>query len=493
MARHLKPTKQLLGREAVAVLVPPNIKRPLLAALDAVDAGDMVTALSKFGECAAIDPTNKAVLYFGSDAAQKAYFHLRFADPPPAASLVSRWRAAAFTLSLAACEADPQDPVPAHNLARFIHDDGDDKGCVEWYRQALSLKRDFVESWGNLGTALYSEGHVEEAEACWTKCVTFETDQPSGLTSQAYVWLRRGDYARGWAALNARWSDPTFLAGYARKDLPGQMWTGQPLRKRDQLYVHGEQGLGDHVQFARYLPILIEQGYPVCGLETRAPLKTWMEACLPEVPIYVRDVDEKPHITHHVSLMSLPGILGLSDFPPPLKPDVPRATKDISPRPLRVGLLWRGTTGNMADFQRSIPVEKLEALSGMSGVTWVPLQYDPSGAAGLQASLWIGDNVEQAPPYDDVLGLAKVMMGLDMVVAVDTLGAHVSGSLGVPTLMLHRFCREWRWGQHTARTDWYPSVTNITCPKPYDWDGVLAEVRETLGRQSMLAETVAPK
>ncbi len=85
------------------------------------------------------------------------------------------------------------------------------------------------------------------------------------------------------------------------------------------------------------------------------------------------------------------------------------------------------------------------------------------------------------------------MMGLDMVVAVDTLGAHVSGSLGVPTLMLHRFCREWRWGQHTTTTDWYPSVTNITCAKPYDWDGVLAEVRETLGRQIMFAETVAPK
>ncbi len=470
-----------MGREAVGVLVPPNMKRHLLAALDAVEKGDMVGALSGFAECAKIDPTNKAVLYFGSDAAQKAYFHLRFSDPPPDPNFVRRWREAAFTLSLAACEADPSDPVPCHNLARFIHDDGDDKGCVEWYRQALSLKRDFVESWGNLGTALYSEGHVEEAERCWDKAVAFETDQPSGSTSQAYIWLRRGEYAKGWTALNARWNDPTFLASYGRKDLPGQAWTGQPLRKRDMLYIHGEQGMGDHVQFARYIPTLIEQGWPVVGFETRSQLKTWMQACLPDVPVYVRDVDEKPHITHHVSLMNLPGILGLDEFPPPLRPRevLPpgRFIKDVR----RVGLIWKGTSGNMADYQRSIPIEQLELLADTPGVTFIPLQYDPTGATALQASLWLGSNVEAPAPYNDVLGLAQVMAGLDMVVAVDTLGGHVAGSLGIPTLMLHRFCLEWRWRQPPNFADWYRSVQHIVQPAPYDWASVLRDVRGRLG------------
>lgn len=454
----------------------------------------MVAALHAFGECAKIDPTNKAVLYFGSDAAQKAYFHLRFADPPPDPGYVARWREAAFTLSLAACEADPNDPVPCHNLARFIHDDGDDKGCVEWYQRALSLKRDFVESWGNLGTALYSEGLIKEAELCWSKCVAFEADSPSGSTSQAYIWLRRGDYARGWTALNTRWSDPTFLASYGRKDLKGQAWMGQPLRRRDTLYIHGEQGMGDHVQFARYIPELIARGMNVVGLETRAPLKTWFQACLPDLQIDVRDVDEKPHFSHHVSLMNLPGILGLPEFPPALAP-MPKpptgnqAVEGFGPngnaggarKNKRIGLIWKGTTGNMADYQRSIPIEKLDALADVLGVTWIPLQFDPSGASFLQAALWLGSNVEQPPVYPDVLGLAKVMAGLDMVVSVDTLGCHIAGSLGVPTLMLNRFCREWRWGQHARDTAWYPSMTLLTCPVPNDWTSVLTDVRRLVG------------
>ncbi len=184
--------------------------------------------------------------------------------------------------------------------------------------------------------------------------------------------------------------------------------------------------------------------------------------------------------------MNLPGILGLAEFPPPLAPfGYCPASSDTDDRRLsdikRIGLIFKGTTGNMADYQRSIPIEKLEALADVPGVTFVPLQYDPSGASFLQAALWLGSNVEQPPAYPDVLGLANVMAGLDMVVSVDTLGAHVAGSLGVPTLMLNRFCREWRWGQHTTDTAWYQSMTMLTCPAPNDWTSVLTDVRGLVG------------
>lgn len=457
----------------------PRLAKLLDKALAAVRANDLVLALKYFGECAEIDPTNKAVLYFGSDAAQRAYFSLRYADPLPEGAKLAEWREAAFTLTCACHWADPNDPVALHNVGRFLHDDGQDAEAVDWYQKALSIKREQVESWGNLGTCLYTLGDVQGAELCWSKCVAFEATNPSGSLAQAYIWLRRGDFARGWPALNARWEDQTFQAQYGRPDLGGKMWTGQPLGKKDTLMIHGEQGLGDHVQFARYIPELIARGYKIAGLETRAPLKRWMEACLPDVPVFVRDKDTLPGFTHHVPLMSLPGLMGIEDAPRPLAPlYLHSPTYPTWEGRGHVGLVWKGTTGNPIDVQRSIPDALLGQLADLPGVTWVPLQYDPTGNADLTTRAWLGKAVEPTPAYKDVLDLSEIMAGLDMVVAVDTLGAHVAGSIGVPTLLLHRHNREWRWQQHAETTEWYPSVVQLTQPAPGDWTSVLAQVRE---------------
>lgn len=476
---HRSTPRRVEPGEALHVL-NPKLAKLLQRALDAMKQNDLVLALKHFGECAEIDPTNKAVLYFGSDAAQRGYFRLRYSDPLPADSKVDQWREAARTLTMACHWADENDPIAIHNVGRFFHDDGDEQAAVEWYQRALKLNRAQVESWGNLGTCLYTLGDTQGAELCWSKAVAFDATNPSGDLAQAYIWLRRGDYLRGWKALNARWEDQTFQASYGRPDLGGTMWTGQPLGKKDTLLIHGEQGLGDHVQFARYIPELIARGYKVAGLETRGPLKRWMEASLPDVPVFDRDRDTLPGFTHHVPLMSLPGLLGMEEVPPALAPPTSPYPVRTLREPVRVGLVWKGTTGNPIDQQRSLPDDLLGTLADIPGVTWVPLQYDPTGNADLTARAWLGASCEPTPGYGDVLELAEIMAGLDMVVAVDTLGAHVAGSLGVPTLLLHRFNREWRWGQFSESTDWYPSVTNLTCPAPNDWASVLEQVRARL-------------
>lgn len=476
-----RPQPQMLeGRDALDSLVTPEVKKPLVRALKALDAGNLVESLKHFADASMIDPTNKAVLYFGADAAQRAYFALKHQDRSPPPEKLAQWRQCTMTLAMACAEADPSDPVASHNVGRFVQDDGDDETAIAWYKRALSLKRDQVESWGNLGTAFYSLGLTLEAERAWTKCVSHEALNATGAIAQAYVWLRRGDFQRGWPALNNRWRDASFVANYGRKDLPGQPWIGQPLRQRDRLLVHGEQGLGDHVHFARYICSLVEQGYPVAAIETRGPLQRWMQACFPEIPVVVREApkDDWPHITHHVPMMSLPGILSIWEPPAPLAPDVPRFTYPHSEARRRAGICWRGTKGNLADAIRSIPVHHLNALANIPGIQWVNLQYDPSGETDLQASLWLG-NAEPIR-YTDVLELADIMVGLDMVVSCDTLALHVAGSLGVPTIAMHRYNREWRWLQHTETTTLYPSVTNLTCPEPGDWTGLLQLVRERL-------------
>ncbi len=468
------------GKDALQVL-NPELAAPLTAALEAVARDDLPGAMKHFGRCAEIDPLNQAVLYFGSEAAQKAYFARKFSEPPAPPEKLEQWRNAAFTLTIACSEARPDDPVAMHNVGRFLDDELAPDYAIPWYEKALQMDRTQVESWANLGTCHATLGDMAKAELCWSKAVAFEAKNASGLMSQGYIWLRRGDYLRGWKALNARWMDPSFTGNYGRKDLGGQPWTGQPLKKSDTLFLHGEQGLGDHVQFARYIPALLERKIRVVGLETRGPLKRWFEEALGETPVvvYERDKDTLPGFTHHAPLMSLPGLLGMEDLPPSLAPAVKSAPL-MQSAARRIGLTWKGAVGNGVDAIRSIPDDLLRHLADIPGVTWIPLQFDPSGTADLTARSWLGKHVEAAPVYGNVYELGQIMAGLDMVVTVDTLNAHISGSLGVPTLMLHRYSPEWRWRVEGDWAPWYPSATHLKCPTPGDWTSLLRGVADRL-------------
>lgn len=466
--------KKLTGLDAM-MAVAPQFAKPLKAALGALDRGDLLESLRYFAVCAEIDPTNKALLHFGAQPLERAYFGLKQAENPPPEDQLLKWRDFAYTILVAATEAFPDDPVALHNVGRFVQDEGDDQGSIEWYRKALRIKQDQVESWGNLGTAHYTLGDVDRAEQFWSRCVAFDAENASGKLAQAYIWLRRGDTMRGWPALNTRWDDQTFGLTYGRKDLTGKPWTGQPLRRGDSVLVHGEQGLGDHVQFARYIPLMVERGIAVAGLETRGPLLRWFRECL-SVPVVEREKDPLPKYTHHVPLMSLPGILQCWEPPAPIAPPVDRCRLE---GPRRIGLVWAGTRGNTADAHRSIEASELRHLADLPGVRWVSLQYDPSGSADITARAWLGEGVETTE-YRDVYELAQVMASLDAVVTVDTLACHVAGSIGVPCYVLHRFNREWRWQQHSERTDWYPSHQMLTCPRPGAWTDLLRSVRDRL-------------
>jgi hypothetical protein len=483
--------KRLTGIDAL-IHMAPAFGKPLKAAIEAADRGELMESMRHFATAANIDPTNKALLHFAAPPLERAYFALKYAENPPDDNYLAQVRSFTWDIVSAAAEAFPDDPIAVHNVGKFLQDDGDDEGSVQWYRRGLALKRDQVESWGNLGTALYQLGHADEAEVCWSRCVAFPAENASGLYTQGFVWLRRGDYIRGWPALNARWEDRTFGQTYGRKDLLGKPWTGQPLRKGESLLVHGEQGFGDHVQFARYIPPLLERGIRIAGVETRAPLTRWFEQCL-SVPVVVKD-QPLPKYTHHVPMMSLPGLLKCWDAPKPLTPISWKPLRLTKTTNRRIGIVWAGTRGNQVDRVRSMPAELLGELADLPGITWVPLQYDPSGVADLTARAWLGKSVEASPSYQDALGLAEVMAGLDAVVTVDTLAAHIAGSIGVPTYVLHRFSREWRWSQHTETTAHYPSHVMLTQPAPDDWTSLVRQLRERLlGHQEpAVAPLVAP-
>lgn len=484
--RKAKPVKTFAvpeGQEAVVgtktwrEVVPKHLQEPLGKALAAMEAGDNKTALYWFGKCAELEPFSRPVLYFGATCASQAYFGLRGAgtDAPP--HIVEGWRECAETLTKAAYEVAPDDAVACHNVGRFVQDCGRDEEAMEYYRQAIILDPGQVETWANYGTAHAQQGNMAEANKCWDRAIHLEPRHASGLLAQSYIFLRREQYPEGWKAFEARWADREFVAGYGRKDLHAPIWRGEPLKKGESVLFHGEQGLGDHVQFARFVQEAKNRGIPVFGMETRGTLKRWMAQAMPDVDIFVRDVDKPQGFTHQASFMSLPHLLGttIDTIPAPLAPTITEP-KRIEASGRNIGIAWHGAVGNPADYLRSMPHELLVHLADVPDVTWINLQYDPH--ADLRLRSWLGNQcINGIEGCRDVLDTAQVMAGLDLVVCVDTLTAHLAGSLGIPTLVMQRFAREWRWGEGRTDTPWYPSVTQITQKAPHDWIGVLNEVK----------------
>ena len=477
------------GTSKWSVAIPPYLQVPLKKALDAMDKNEHPEALKWFGECMQRIPQEefakhgKVVLYFGGQVAAQAYLAVKNRDPQPPWEELNEWGQMAEAILQGACEVSPDDPVPHHNLGRLYQDNGDMAAAIAAYQKALSLDPTMVETWGNLGTAFTQVGDDELGHQCNQRCVDLPAALASGKMAQAFIHLRYGRYEQGWKLWWERWNDLVFTGNYGRKDLKKPHWRGEPYRRRHKILVTGEQGLGDHVQFVRYVRTMLNDEYPITAIETRKPLKRWMQACFPELTVVVRDEEPLPDYTHHCTMMDFPSIVGttLDTIPPPVAPLVEVKKLDIPAGHKAIGIAWEGAKGNSADYVRSIPRVLLVHLADIPNVTWVNLQF----GEWQTCRAWLGKNtVDGTKDCTDVLDTASVMAGLDHIFTVDTLTCHLAGSLGVPTTVLHRYCREWRWLDKTVggeKSHWYPSIRSWDKTAPDDWVPLLLRVRKELG------------
>lgn len=478
---------KMAGTKNWSVAIPPYLQVPLKKALDHMDANNGAEALRWFGVCMEAIPQErfaedgKVVLYFGGQVAAQAYFAVKNRDPQPDQATIDEWGQMAEAILTGACETSPKDPVPRHNLGRLYQDNGDIHRAIAEYQQALMLDPSMVETWGNLGTAFTQIGEDALGAECNDRCVSLPAPLASGKMAQAFIHLRYHRYEEGWKLWWERWNDLTFTGNYGRKDLTKPHWRGEPYRRRDRILVTGEQGLGDQVQFVRYVKTMLEGGYPITAIETRQPLKRWMQRCFPDLDVVVREKEPLPNYTKHCTMMDFPSICGttVETIPPPIAPLV-EAKRLVTDGTKAIGIAWEGAKGNSADYVRSIPRELLQHLRDIPGVTWVNLQFGEA----LTAKAWLGERViDGTEGCDDVLDTAAVMAGLDHIFTVDTLTCHLAGSLGVPTTVLHRYCREWRWGDRSVSGDtshWYPSIRSWDKTEPEDWVPLLKKVRDSI-------------
>lgn len=329
-------------------------------------------------------------------------------------------------------------------------------------------------AWANLANLRFAQERLPEALQASSQAIDAGLSTPETRTYRAHILLASGDLPAGFREFEHRLGLAELAGGLAGR--PGTLWRGEPLAGR-RILLWAEQGLGDTLQFARYVLPLAQAGAHVI-LAVQAPLRNLLRDSL---PVEVVGLEEPVAADFHCPLLSLAERLGTDagtiPWPGPyLRPPVGTAALadlDALPRP-RVGLVWAGNPAHHNDANRSMPFDALLPLLATPGVGFCSLQMGAAASAAADRPAqahW----VDVAPSLRDFADTAAALARLDLVLAVDTSVAHLAGGLGIPGAILLAFAPDWRWHLERDRSPWYPSLRLLRQRAPRDWRSVVED------------------
>src|SRR5262249_49093564 len=258
----------------------------------------------------------------------------------------------------------------------------------------------------------------------------------------------------------------------------------------ERILLHSEQGLGDTLQFVRYVPLVAEHGGTVI-LEVPGELRRLLFDIDGASEIVVRG-NPLPHFDRHCPLLSLPLAFhtDLKTIPaqvPYLQADqsaIQAFSHKLVHNGLRVGLVWAGNPIHTRDPQRSIPVAQLASLTEIPGIRFYSLQKG-SAASQLQDLPRSVNLTDFGPELADFTDTAALLSSLDLLISVDTATAHLAGALGLPVWILLTHSPDWRWLLDRPDSPWYSTARLFRQPAPGDWSSVIAEIAAELRKLAL--------
>jgi tetratricopeptide (TPR) repeat protein len=384
----------------------------------------------------------------------------------------------------------PESAEIASNAAGLLAKIGREEEAEALYRKAIALNPNFSTAHSNLGVLLVDMEREAEAEGCFREALRIQPDYLQGGLNLGQLLLTQGRLAEAWPLYENR--QYLYTRGKTAAPLTPDtcpQWQGESLVGKSIL-VMPEQGLGDEIQFSRYLAWLKAQG-PERLLLVCRPNQLALMQTLAGPDAVVSLPEAKPHLAGYdywTFLLSLPRYAGttLETIPnrvPYLHPDAQRVER-LSPwlagTGLRVGLIWQGNPKHSNDADRSLPgLETLAPLWQVDGVRFFSLQLTPEAAWPTAQPL-----VDLSPAICDFADTAALLSQLDLLISVDSSVAHLAGALGVPCwLLLPHYKSDWRWLKARDDTPWYPHTRLFRQSRRSDWSGPLAAVSAALAEQ----------
>jgi tetratricopeptide (TPR) repeat protein len=381
-------------------------------------------------------------------------------------------------------ELKPESPDAWLRLGRLCRERRDFGVAEAYLRKACELVPNSVDILLELGATLIPQDKTADAFDCCRKILAIRPDSVEAFYNMGYLQLRNGDYLAGFANFEARLGMESLKID--RRKYLQPRWDGSPLGGRSIL-VYGEQGMGDVIQFSRYLPLVAQQGGKVV-FEVDGPLVPLFGTSFAGVAQVVPKSETPPMTDVYIQSLSLPHIFRttLDTVPNRIPYLIPDPSKVAALRHLladdsafRVGLVWRGSSRNPMDQERSASLAAFSPLADLDGVSLYSLQVGPAGddAMSPPGGMRLTDHTAR---LEDLSDTAAMIANLDLVISIDTAVAHLAGALGKPTWLLLAFVPDWRWLIGREDSPWYPTMRLFRQERPGDWSGVIERVRNAL-------------
>jgi hypothetical protein len=323
-------------------------------------------------------------------------------------------------------------------------------------------------------------GRFTEAMRAFDAALRHDPHSDEALANKGCLQLLLGDFAAGWEGYEHRWYEGERLTPISSAKFNLQ----SPMRLAGRkILVVNDHGLGDTIQFFRYVALLAEAGAEVTFA---CPPKMWRLLGSSGAKIAWRDVkDQSGEFDATLALSSLPRACEtrLETIPAPipyLSAELDRVAHwrgRMDGEGPRIGMCWSGSSDFRVDPRRSIPPIHLAPLAGLPNARFFSLQKEDVASPfpeKLEPRLIRFDGVDSGP--DGFVDTAAIMANLDLIVTCDTSIAHLAGALGRPVWVALKHIAEWRWMNGRADSPWYPTMRLFHCREGDDWTALFQEI-----------------
>lgn len=437
---------------------------------------NMGNVLQEKGELdAAIDSYNQA-LKFKTDYAE-VYYNMGIALKKK-----GNLDAAIFS-NQQAIKIIPDYAEAYNNMGNALKEKENLDAAINSYSKALQINPDYAEANYNIGNALKEKGQLGAAINSYKAAININPDYADAFCNLSIIKNLQGDLKSGFELYEWRCKIKDPLIWPARSQF---IWrTNRPVTGK-HFFVYEEQGIGDIIQFCRYLPLLEQKGAHVT-FEVSSNLHALLQTMDSRVSL-ITSVPEESKIDFESPLMSLPHLFDTDLKSIPARTSYLLADQykvktwddRLGKGKFKIGICWQGSKSKV-DVGRSFPLSCFENISKTPNVELISLHKGEGEdqIANIDFDVTtLGPDFDAGP--DAFVDTAAVMMNCDLIITSDTAVAHLAGALGCQTWVALKHIPDWRWMLNRSDSPWYPTMTLYRQKDRGDWANVFYAIKHDL-------------
>ncbi len=388
-----------------------------------------------------------------------------------------------------ALRIQPNFPIAYNNLGNSLRYLGRVEEADAAFEAALALQPDYFNALRNRGTLHAWTGRIDLAFRYYYEAMKLQPNDAELHRNLGVIHLLQGDFPNGWQEYRYRWQCKEAVQNNYRQP----KWTGQDLTGKTIL-LYSEQGLGDTLNFVRFVRVLKQRGARIL-LHMQPALLALLQGCHGIDALIPNSWTVEQPFDYHCSLIDVADVLKIDAESIPS--EVPylnlpqnlidywgnQLRRSLPPSSRRIGLVWQGNRDHQADMFRSFALDEYKPLCDLEGVQLISLQF---GHGSEQIAHWTGskpiytlpNNLDQSSGA--FMDTGAILHHLDGIVTSDTAMAHLAGGLARPAMIVLGFTPDWRWMLNREDSPWYPSLRLFRQEKIGDWGPAIQRVRSAL-------------